>query len=169
MSVFVVANSTNLRMVPPLRRLILAVGMSLLVVMAPETMNQKKRASSHKKYKKDRQQPIRHLLLEITTPLLPQDKTQSKAILSTCSRCNKTKTESIPIISHRWVEFSRIPSTCLPGSVVYTCSMCKKTKTESIPANPAAHTWTETFRPPATCLPGTINYTCSICNQTKTV
>ena len=89
------------------------------------------------------------------------------SILSTCSRCSETKTESISIIPHTWAEIGRTPATCLPGSIEYICSICNQTKTEPISADPTAHAWTETSRTPATCLPGSIEYTCSICQETK--
>lgn len=109
--------------------------------------------------------PLGHNYIE--TSRTPATCTTPGFILSTCTRCEGTKRESIPIVPHTWTETSRTPVSCVSGTINYTCSVCSQTKTEPLPADPNAHTWTETSRTPATCLPGSIEYTCSICHDTK--
>ncbi|MDE7219946.1 MAG: hypothetical protein K2O45_10045 [Oscillospiraceae bacterium] len=89
------------------------------------------------------------------------------SILSTCSHCQGTKTESLPALGHAYTS-NRTESTCTtPGSIVSTCSRCQDVQTEPLPA--LDHDWQEAVRVAPTCItPGSITSTCSRCQDTQT-
>lgn len=53
----------------------------------------------------------------------------------TCKKCNATRTESIPLTSHKWDsgKITTTATTTREGVKTYTCTVCKQTKTETIP------------------------------------
>lgn len=53
----------------------------------------------------------------------------------TCKKCNATRTESIPLTSHKWDsgKITTTATTTSEGVRTYTCTVCKQTKTETIP------------------------------------
>lgn len=74
----------------------------------------------------------------------------------TCSRCQETRTETIPMIEHTWVAGESVENeTCGGSTTTSTCSVCGATKTES--TGEATHTPAEAVREneiPATCAAG---------------
>lgn len=53
----------------------------------------------------------------------------------TCKKCSATRTESIPMTSHKWDsgKITTTATTTREGVKTYTCTVCKQTKTETIP------------------------------------
>ncbi len=96
--------------------------------------------------------------------------TAAGSVKYACSKCSKTKEDSLSAPGHTWTETNRIPATCTaPGSVSNTCSRCQEVQVTAIPALGGAHIWQETSRTPATCIAaGSVVNTCSRCGDGKT-
>lgn len=96
--------------------------------------------------------------------------TASGSAKSACSKCSKTKEETLSSLGHDWQESSRTPATCTAaGSITSACSRCQESKVTSLPALSGSHTWTETSRTDAACTAaGSFEETCSRCQDKKT-
>lgn len=88
----------------------------------------------------------------------------------TCTKCNKTKTETIPAPGHEWAagNVKKQPTCVENGLQEYICNKCGTTKEESIPV--VGHIWVEgTITQEATCTSGgKKKYTCDTCKAEKT-
>ena len=86
----------------------------------------------------------------------------------TCTKCNKTKTETIPAAGHKWNdgEVTTAPTCDNAGVKTYTCAVCNTTKTEAIGA--LGHTPVDVAEQPATCTEAghTAGVKCSACGAT---
>ena len=86
----------------------------------------------------------------------------------TCTKCNETKTETIPAAGHKWNdgEVTTAPTCDNAGVKTYTCAVCNKTKTEAIGA--LGHTPVDVAEQPATCTEAghTAGVKCSVCGAT---
>ena len=97
----------------------------------------------------------------------------------TCSRCKKTRTETIAATGHKAVKDAAVAATCettgktegshcsvcnTAGTKTYTCTRCKKTRTETIAA--AGHKAVKDAAVAATCetTGKTEGSHCSVCN-----
>ena len=96
--------------------------------------------------------------------------TASGSAKSACSKCSKTKEETLSSLGHDWQESSRTPATCTAaGSVTSACSRCQESKVTSLPALGGSHSWAETSRTDAACtVAGSFEETCSRCQDKKT-
>ena len=86
----------------------------------------------------------------------------------TCTKCNETKTETIPAAGHKWNdgEVTTAPTCDNAGVKTYTCTVCSETKTEVLDAT--GHTPVDVAEQPATCTEAghTAGVKCSVCGAT---
>ena len=86
----------------------------------------------------------------------------------TCTKCNETKTETIPATGHKWNdgEVTTAPTCDNAGVKTYTCTVCSETKTEVLDAT--GHTPVDVAEQPATCTEAghTAGVKCSVCGAT---
>ena len=96
--------------------------------------------------------------------------TATGEMLYTCTYCNETKTEEIPMKEHTYDEGKVTKkATCKnTGEKTYTCTVCKETKTETIAkTNDHKYTWKTTAK--ATVFaPAKQQGTCSVCGKKVT-
>lgn len=99
---------------------------------------------------------------------VPATCTAEGSIPYACSKCGATKTETIPMLAHDFVESGRVAATCTEaGTVSYTCSMCDAPKSETL--DPIGHDWKENGKTAPTCTEaGEQKYRCANCSGEKT-
>ena len=100
-------------------------------------------------------------------------------IVTTCSRCQETTTETIPVLdadtcTHTWVEINRVePTYSTSGKVDYECSSCGSTMSDTLPVlDPSfcVHQFEEeSWVEPTYDADGMITYKCALCGTSKTV
>ena len=90
----------------------------------------------------------------------------------TCSRCQKTKTESIAATGHKKVKDAAVEATCETAGKTEGshCSVCNTVLKEQTTIPALGHSWDSgKVTKAATCTEtGTKTYTCSRCNKTRT-
>lgn len=89
----------------------------------------------------------------------------------TCSRCEETKTETIPALGHNEVEIPEQEPTCTePGYTAGTyCTVCKTYTSGHEVIEPLGHDWDEgkVTKEPSCSEFGEKTYTCERCHTTK--
>ena len=91
--------------------------------------------------------------------------------LYTCTYCNETRTEEIPMKEHTYDEgkVTTEPTCKEAGVKTYTCTVCQETKTEEIPKTNDHKYDSGKVTKKATCKnTGEKTYTCTVCGATKT-
>ncbi len=87
----------------------------------------------------------------------------------TCTKCEKTKQESIPVTEHNYpaTPTTVTPATCTKaGSKVYTCTLCGDKKTTTLDALGHEYDKNNAKITPATCIKaGVAEYTCTRCKE----
>lgn len=83
----------------------------------------------------------------------------------TCTLCNETKVESVPVAAHTYSEaVTKEPTCSAEGEKTLTCSVCGDTKTESIPKTDHVYT-EEVTKQPTFSEEGVKTFTCSSCGD----
>ena len=101
---------------------------------------------------------------------MPATCERAGTIVWKCSRCNETKTETIPALDHLWKEDHRTGNCGVAGDIYYVCERDHShTKTEHVEAT-GNHTWGEwTIVTEATCTSnGSKERECSVCHKKET-
>lgn len=83
----------------------------------------------------------------------------------TCTLCNETKVESVPVAEHTYGEsVTKEPTCSAEGEKTLTCAVCNDTKTESIPK--IDHVYTEEVtKAPTFSEKGVMTFTCGSCGD----
>lgn len=89
-------------------------------------------------------------------------------ITYTCSRCDKSYTEEIPVTQHSY-EIKVIDPTCIAeGYTLYTCKICGESYKDNIISAIPHDYESEIIEQPTCDTVGTIKYTCKYCGKSYT-
>ena len=98
----------------------------------------------------------------------PATCTETGTMTSTCSKCGKTVTSTIPKAKHDYEKKITKKATCTEdGEATYTCKNCGDTYTEKIPKTGHKYEKKETLAPTCTET-GVMTYVCQNCGDTYT-
>ena len=101
---------------------------------------------------------------------MPATCERAGTIVWKCSRCNETKTETIPALDHLWKEDHRTGNCGVAGDIYYVCERdSRHTKTEHVEAtgNHRFNAWHQTKAP--TCMEeGEEQHECEVCGKPET-
>lgn len=116
--------------------------------------------------KKQESKPCVHTYVDKVTK--PATCTETGTMTSTCSKCGKTVTSTIPKAKHDYEKKITKKATCTEdGEATYTCKNCGDTYTEKIPKTGHKYEKKETLAPTCTET-GVMTYVCQNCGDTYT-